>query len=161
MGVLQAGAGADDGIGHGLDGLVLADDPLVKDLIEAKEFFFFPLQQAGDGDAGPAGDNLADFLCGDFLTDELGLAAFALVLFFARGFGGFELLFQLRKLAVLELGHLVEVVGALGGLDLLADLVDLLADLAGGLDPAPFRLPLGLQGVPFGFQISQLLLQRF
>ena len=32
--VLDAGPGPDDGIGHGLHGLVLADDPLVQDLIE-------------------------------------------------------------------------------------------------------------------------------
>ena len=157
--ILQAGAGTDDGIGDGLDGLVLADDPFVENLVEAEELFLFALQKAGDGDAGPAGDNLADFLGGDFLADELGFAGFALVLFFTRRFGRLELLFELRKLAVLEFGHLVEVVGALGGFDLLADLVDLLADLAGGFHAAPFRLPLGLQGVPLGLQIGQFFLQ--
>ena len=34
--ILDAGAGPDDGVGDQLDRLVLADDPLVQDLVEAQ-----------------------------------------------------------------------------------------------------------------------------
>ena len=53
-GVLDAGAGADDGVGHEADGLVLTDDPLVEDLVEAQQLLALALLEPADGDAGPA-----------------------------------------------------------------------------------------------------------
>ena len=44
--VLEAGAGADDGVGDGLNGFVLADDALVKNLVEAQEFLLFAFEEA-------------------------------------------------------------------------------------------------------------------
>ena len=133
----------------------------MKNLVQAQELFLFALQKTGHGNAGPAGHDFADLLRRNLLADELGFAGFALFLFFAGGFRGLQLLFQLREFAVLELGHLVEIVGPLGGLDLLANLVNLLADFAGGFDAAPLRLPLGLEGVPLGLEIGQLFFEGF
>ena len=39
FGILEARAGADDGVGDGLHGFVLADDALVENLVEAQELF--------------------------------------------------------------------------------------------------------------------------
>ncbi len=52
--ILQPGPGAADRVGHGLDGLVLADDPLVKALLHVQELGRLALQQLRDRDARPA-----------------------------------------------------------------------------------------------------------
>src|SRR5204862_5681824 len=58
-----------------------------------------------------------------------------------------ELALELAELPVLELGHLVEIVLALGLLDLLLRLLDLLAQLAEPADRALLALPLRAQRV--------------
>ena len=45
--VLEPGAGAPDGVGHGLDRLVLADDPLVQALLHVDELLQLALDAAG------------------------------------------------------------------------------------------------------------------
>lgn len=74
--VADAGAGADDGVGDKLDGFVLADDALAQDLVEAQQFLAFALLEAGDGDAGPGGDDLGDLLLGDDLAQQSVLPLF-------------------------------------------------------------------------------------
>lgn len=49
LGVLLTGAGANDGVGDGLHGIVLADDALVENLVEAQELFLLAFEEAGDG----------------------------------------------------------------------------------------------------------------
>ncbi|EKE16993.1 MAG: hypothetical protein ACD_10C00684G0001, partial [uncultured bacterium] len=61
---------------------------------------------------------------------------------------------QLGQLAVLQLGHLVEVALALQFLDLLLDLLDLLAHMLAALG-------LGLLGLPDLVEVGNFLLQRF
>jgi hypothetical protein len=68
--VLQSGARANDRVGHGLHRLVLADDPLVQNRIEPQQLFLLALEQPRDGHAGPARDDLGDFVGGDFLLHE-------------------------------------------------------------------------------------------
>jgi hypothetical protein len=68
--VLEAGAGADDRVGDGLHRLVLADDPLVQNGIEPQQLFLLALEQPRDGHAGPARDDLGDFVGGDFLLHQ-------------------------------------------------------------------------------------------
>ena len=53
--------------GDGLDRLVLADDALVQALLHVDQLLDLALHQAGDGDAGPLGDDLGDVLLGDLL----------------------------------------------------------------------------------------------
>ena len=72
--VLDARARADDGVGDELHGLVLADHALVQDLVEAQQLLALALDQAGDRDAGPAGDDLGDLVLGDLLAQQPGLA---------------------------------------------------------------------------------------
>ena len=68
--IFETGAGANDGVGDGLHGFVLADDALVENLVEAKQFLLLALEQAGDRNAGPARDDFGDFVGGDFLLEQ-------------------------------------------------------------------------------------------
>src|SRR5690606_15998194 len=77
--VLEAGARAADRLRERLDGLVLADDPLVQGLLHEHEARGLLLGQLEDGDAGRRGENLGD----DSLVDDsggAGLAALPLLL---------------------------------------------------------------------------------
>ncbi len=60
--VLDSGARAEHGVGHRLHRLVLADDALVQDGLEAQELLLLPFDQPGDRDAGPARDDLRDLV---------------------------------------------------------------------------------------------------
>ena len=58
LGVAEAGAGATDGVGHGDDGLLLADDALVQPILHVEQPLGLLLQELTGGDAGPLGDEL-------------------------------------------------------------------------------------------------------
>ena len=66
--VAEAGPGAPDGVGHGLDRLVLADDALVEPLLHLDELLELALHQLRDRDPGPGGDDLGDVVGGDLLA---------------------------------------------------------------------------------------------
>ena len=68
--VLEPGARAADRVGHGLDGLVLADDPLVEALLHLDELGGLALHQAADRDAGPRADDLGDVVRADLLLEQ-------------------------------------------------------------------------------------------
>jgi hypothetical protein len=53
-------AGAADGVGEGVDGLVLADDALVQALFHLQQLLGLGLHHLADGDARPLGDHLGD-----------------------------------------------------------------------------------------------------
>jgi len=101
--ILEAGAGAQHGLGHRVDGLVLADDAPVEDLVQVEQLFALPFHEPGYGDAGPAGDDRGDLLVGDLLLEQ---AARAGVPAEAR-FGLRELPLHVAEAAVLELGGAV------------------------------------------------------
>ena len=133
--VLDARAGADDGVGDQLHRLVLADDPAVQDLVEAQQLLALALDQAGDRDAGPLGDDVGDLVLGDLLAQQRGCPS--------RSSGRARSArcssaSSSGSLAVLELGGAVEVVVALGLLDLAAQLLDLLARARAGVSIASF-----------------------
>ena len=67
--VFESGAGAPDGLGDGVDGLVLADDALVQDLFHLQQAGGLLLGELDHRDAGPHGHHL-----GDVLFRDLGLA---------------------------------------------------------------------------------------
>ena len=58
LGVLEAGAGAADGLGDVVNRLVLADDLLVQGVLHVQQPLRLFGGDAGDGDAGPHGDDL-------------------------------------------------------------------------------------------------------
>jgi hypothetical protein len=58
----------------------------MENLVETEKLVLFTLQQAGNGDSCPAGDNLTDFFGSDLFTDKAGLGILFLVLTFGGGF---------------------------------------------------------------------------
>ncbi len=64
LGVLEAGAGAANGLGDGVDGLVLADDTLVQRVLHLQQPLGLLLGDARDRDAGPQRHDLGDVLVG-------------------------------------------------------------------------------------------------
>ena len=110
--VLDPRAGADHRVGDQLHRLLLAHHPLVEDLVEAQQLLALALDQPRHRDAGPLGDDLGDLLLGHLLAQQLVAAAVDAGLLLA------QLCLELRQLAVLELRRAVEVVLALGVLDL-------------------------------------------
>jgi hypothetical protein len=111
LGVLEAGPGAADGLGDRLDGVLLADDPLVQLVLHAQELGGLLLGELVDGDAGPHGEHLGDGLLVD-LVEEVDAGGLDLDLL------GLLLAEQLLLL-VAQAAGLLEVLG-LDGLLLLA-----------------------------------------
>ena len=141
--VLEAGAGAEHGVGDGLDRLALADDTLVEDVGEPQELLALRFEEPGHGDARPVGHDLRHLLGVDLLLDESpGAVPCRETLFLLL-----EPLLEARELAVLELGGAVEIVFPLGLLDGESRGVDLLAQVPEALDLRLLRLPLGAERV--------------
>src|SRR6266487_240619 len=67
--VLQAGPGTPDRLGHRLDRVFLADDPLVQLVLHAQQPRGLFLGQLVDRDAGPVGQHLGDLLIVDLGHD--------------------------------------------------------------------------------------------
>ena len=66
--ILQAGARAAHGVGHGFDRFVLADDALVQMLLQLDEFFALAFLQTRNRNARPARDDLGDVFLGHFFA---------------------------------------------------------------------------------------------
>ena len=120
--VLDARAGAADRLGHGDDRLVLADDALVQLLLHPHEPLGLGLGELEDRDARPHGHDVGDLFLAD-LRLLLALVRAPLLL---------ELTLLLRQLALLvaQAGGLLELLGLDRVFLLLADLLDLLLELA-------------------------------
>ncbi len=153
--VAQARPGPPDGIGHGFDRLVLADDPFVQALLHVDELGRLALEQLRHRHAGPGGHDLGNIVGVDLLLEhparpiERG----------DRRLLGPEALLELDQGAVLELGC-----PAVVGLPL--DLLDLrLEGLELGLrgPDRPDRILLGLPALlhPAGalLDLAQLALE--
>ncbi len=69
LGVLEACTGAADRLGHRLDGVLLADDPLVDLVLHAQQPSRLLLGQLEHGDTGPVAEHLGDLLVVDFGHD--------------------------------------------------------------------------------------------
>ena len=149
--VLQPRAGAPQRIGHGLDGLVLADDALVEALLHVDQLLGLALEQARDRNPGPAGDDLGDVVLVDlFLDHGLDLGRGALL----------ELALELRQLAVADLRDPLEVAVPLGALGLHAQLVDLALDLADAVERLLLARPARAEAVAALLRLGQLALDR-
>src|ERR1044072_4733308 len=147
----RASAGATQSVGHGHDGLVLADHALVQASLHVDELLGLALEEAGDRDAGPAPDDRGDVVLVDLLLDhrlELGLLALR------------ELGLESRQLAVANLGDPLQVALSLGALGLHPQVVDLLGDLLDTVERflllRPARRPL----VSMRLRIGKLPLHR-
>ena len=114
--------------------LVLADDALVELLFHLQQLLALALHHLGDRDAGPARDHFGDLLRAHLRAQQPRLAGLRLV-------GVLQLRLELRQLAVLQLGDLVELALALQLRDLGAHAVDLLLDVRAALHLGLLRLP--------------------
>ena len=93
---------------------------------------------------------MSDILLVHFFLEQRGIAL-----------RGFELFLERREAAVLELGGAVQVVGALGLLDVLFHLFDLGAQFALLPQGLLIGLPLRAERAGLGLQLGQLLFQLF
>src|SRR3712207_3360354 len=114
--VLEARTRAPDRLADALDGLFLADDPLVELVLHAEQTRRLLLGELEDGDAGPVGQHLGDLLVVD-LGDDVHVAGLPLLL--ALG-----LLAQEGLLLVAQRRGLLEVLGVDRRLLLAADAGD-------------------------------------
>ena len=97
--ILKACTASADGIGHCLDGCVLAHYPLMEFVFHSKQLGLFAFEHPVYRDAGPAGDDLGDVVRGHGLTQDR--------VFYGRSLSR-ELLYvllNLRHLTVAYLGH--------------------------------------------------------
>ncbi len=125
-GILQTGAGAAHGVGHGAHGFVLADDAAVQVLLHVDQLLDLGLQQARDGDAGPARDDGGDVLGIDLLLQQgsIDLQVTQTLLLLRQG------IFELSQRAIAEAGGGFEIGLAFGLLDRRAGPFDLTLDSA-------------------------------
>ena len=154
MGSCETGPRAADGVRHGLDRLVLANDALVEPLLHLHQLLDFALDQPANRDARPAGDDLGNILAVYLFLEQPGVLRRRFLLL-----GLAQLLLELHQLAVLQLRCPVQVIRPLGLLDLDFRLVDLLAQLGHVLDRLPLTLPARTQRIPLLLQVGQLLFQ--
>src|ERR1039458_706855 len=159
VGIAESGAVAQDGVGDQLHGLVLANDALLEALGHLHELLDLALHHAGDGDAGPFGDNAGDILLVDLLFEE-GVLLDGLHLLL----GGEDVLFDLPEAAVAQLGGLFPIAGAAGFLLFLTQGVLLLFEGTHAGDGALFAVPAFLQSgglaahrLQFVFELAQAL----
>ena len=152
----DAGARAQDGLADQAYRLVLPDHVLVQDVLHVQQLLPLALHDSGDRDAGPLADHLGNLLLGDLVAQQVGLLCLLGQLLLLFQFG-----FELRQLAVFELRCLVQVIFALGALDLAADLLDLLAQLLHLGDGGLLVVPLGLHRVKLLAQLGKLFGNRF
>ena len=143
VGILEAGAGAPQRRGDRLDGLVLADHPLVQALLHVDELLDLALEQPRDRHAGPLRDDLGDVLGVDDVLEELRAVGGRPRPRLGLG-GGLQLLLELGDRPVLELGRAAEIGLALSALELGLRLLELLLELGDGADGLLLALPLGV-----------------
>ena len=154
-GSLRPGAGPADRVGHGLDGLVLADDPLVQALLHADELGRLALHQAADRDAGPGRDDVGDVVRPDLLLEQGARALEA----------GEGLLLDRQPVAeflvgpVLELGGRGEVGFAFGLLDARRERLELRLRGADRGDRGLLAFPALLHAAGDLLEVGQLLLE--
>ena len=145
--IAEAGAIAEDGVGDEAHGFVLADDAIFEAIGHLDELLDFAFEHAGDGNAGPLGDDGGDIVLVDLLFEEgVGFDGFHLLL------GGLNILLDLGEAAVAELGGLFPIAGAAGLFLFLAEGVLLLFEGADAIDGALFAAPALLEGGGFAAQ---------
>ena len=153
VGVLDAGTAAEDGLTDPVNGFVLADDSLMQNVVQVQQLLPFALHELCHGDARPAFDDEGDLSIGNTVTEQAALLALVGDVFFLR-----QLLFQLRQLAVFQLGGLFQVVFPFRLFHLGVGCFDVLTDLLHLFNGVLFILPLSLLGVELLPHLGQFLL---
>ena len=157
--VLDARTGADDGVAHDLDSLVLADDTFMQCFVEVEEFFPFACEHLRYRNTCPAADDAGNVFFADFFFEELRILMGIHELFLF-----FHLFLQFRQFAVLQFRSFGQIVVAFGFGHLAFDGVDFLLQSLGARDGCLFFIPLGFERIFLGFQVvflSRDLFQTF
>ena len=131
----------------------------MQSLFHQQQFFTLALHQFGHGNAGGAGHDFGDFF-GTHLGAQQARALFGRVPVVFAGIGIFQALFQLGQLAVLQLGHFVEVALAFELFHLNAAALDLLFDLRPALGLGFFRFPNVFQIGVFFLQLDDFFFNQ-
>ena len=125
----------------------------MKLLFEVQQLVQFALQHARNGNAGPTRHDLGDVFLVHFLFEQAVLFVLpsqARLFFLQR-------LFETNQRAPLQLRRLVEIVGALGDLDVVLHLFDLLAQRTQPLHAILLTLPAALERIGVFVEREQLL----
>ena len=154
--VAETGPGPPDRVRHGLDRLVLTDDPAVEAILHRDELLELTLHQAGDRDPGPRGDDLGDVVGRDLLAQERARA-----LERGEGIGLLgQLLLERGQRLVLELGGGLVVGLSLGLVDPDLELLELGLRRPDGRDRGLLGRPALLEGTGRFLEIGELALER-
>ena len=154
---MQSGTAASYGIGYGLDGFVLPDNPLVQFRLQMQQFVLFALQHLAYRYAGPAGYYVGDVFSVHFLFNH-GLVTLHFVQFLLRFF---NLLVQRLQFAVTDFGHpaIVAFPFCFVGLELQVLYFHLI--LLDFVDKGLFTLPFRLVRVFLLFQLGKFFADLF
>ena len=114
IGIGQTRTRTADGIGHQTYGLVLANDTIVQASFHMQQLVALTLHHLAHRNAGRPTDHLGNFFSANLSTQQLVLRCATV----AFGFRLLQLRLQLRQLAVLQFGHLVQFAFALQTRDL-------------------------------------------
>jgi len=122
-------------------------------IVQMKGLVSFTFRELCNRDARPAGDDPCDLIFGNALMDKAQICVLYLFLLFL------QLFFKLRKLTVLELCCLIQIIFLLCILDLTMDCLDLLTDGGKLINRCLLILPLGLLSRELVMKLCQLLLK--
>ena len=157
FGVLQSGTAASDGVGDGVDGLVLANDTLVQLVFQVEEFLALALHHLLHGNARPTRHDLGHVLIRHLLIDQRMVALRLLQV----GFGLLDGSFCVADLAIAQLCDTAVVTIAFGHSGLMLVLLDVVFLLLDDLDEMAFFLPfcldLGFLCIEFVQLLGQLV----
>ena len=162
--VLQAGASAAHGVGHGVNRVVLTDDAQLQAIFHLEQFLNLAFEHLRNRDAGPFRDDFGDVFGVDLFLEHL-------LIFLQLGELSvrlFQILLQLGQSAVAQLGGAVQITFALRLLLFDLGRFELFLERANALDRFLFVLPVGfetargfVQIFDLAFQLRQPLFGRF
>ena len=154
VGIGDAGAGAENGLGDTLHGLVLTYHAAVQEIVQMQQLLTLALHQLADGDPGPLGDDPGDLLFGDGVVHHGVRLAVGLGLF-----GFLQLLFQSREVGVFESGCRLVFIAQLRVLYVRMQLFKARLELFDLVHAVLFGFPAGLALVEVVLQLGQLRAQ--
>ena len=154
VGVGNAGAGAEYGLGHALHGLVLTDHAAVEIFVKVQQLLALALHELGDGDTRPLGDDGGYLVLGHGVVDHgVGLALLAALL------GLLELALKVGQDGVFEPCRSLVLIAQLGVFDVGMGLLDLGLESLDLVDAVLLALPAGLHLVEGLLLVGKLLAQ--
>ena len=125
----------------------------MKLIVQMKGLISLALREFCNWDTGPAGDDPCDLIFGNALVNKAQICILDLLLLFL------QLFFKLRKLAVLELCCLIQIIFLLCILNLTMDCLDLLTDGGKLINRRLLILPLSFLSRELVMELRKFLLK--